>query len=48
MNENPILPDKALSKESRKNLLRISEEDIKKAIKKSRRQVAELIKADIA
>ena len=47
MNENPLLPDKALSKESRKDLLRISEKDIKKAIKKSRDQVAELINADI-
>lgn len=47
MTDNPTFPDNPLSKDTRKTLLKISEEDVKQAIKKSRPGLARLIKADI-
>lgn len=47
MTDNPTFPDNPLSKDARKTLLKISEEDVTKAVKKARPGLARLINADI-
>jgi hypothetical protein len=47
MTDNPTFPDKPLSEDTRKTLLKIFDQDVTKAIKKARPGLARLIKADI-